>query len=161
MVGATRRFSVEEQELLQAARDALADLGRPGPTSRLLPPPDGQPDASLTFLRPIAIAVDRLRADPSFAETAGTEVRHDLPSGTLRHYVPAEPGAAWALDLGLLASGTTLAGSPPVPGLVSRALFRNDDEPEALAGRLIEGCTAALANAYDGMVTLRAELERC
>jgi hypothetical protein len=160
MVGAARLFSVEEQELLQAARDALTDADRPGPIARLLPKPDGEEDHALASLRSISIAVDMLRADPAFAETAGTEVRHRLPAGTLRHYVPAEPGGAWALNLAVLASGTTLTGIPPVPGVVSRRLFRVDADPHALAAALIEGCTTALTVAYDRMEALRAELER-
>jgi hypothetical protein len=160
MVGASRRFSGEELDLLETARDALADGGRPGSIARMLPPPEGNSDPALATLRTIATAVDRLRADLSFAENAGFDVDHRLPGGTLRHYVPGDPGAAWALDLTLIASGSAELASLPAPGSVSRVLFGVDAAPDDLVVALIEGCTTALATAYGRMEWLRDELDR-
>ena len=160
MVGAERRFGSDEQELLQVACDALTPGMRPGPVARLLPRDDTEADEVFTLLNIAAAAVDRLRNDPAFVESSGAQVRHRLPRGATSYYVPAEPGATWALNLALLTHGPWLQGAPPVVGLVSRMLFRPEDEPEEVAAALVDGATAALRAAYVCLASLSAELDR-
>ncbi len=161
MVQAKRRFDSEEQDLLQAARDALvAGPARGGSISRLLPEDDAIHDDILAQLRTVAAGVDRLRRGAAFLEATGADVRHALPRGGFSHYVPAEPGAAWALNLALLAQGSPFSTAPPPPGLISRAVFREDVEPEDLAADLSAGAASALANAYGVFESIDAELSR-
>ena len=159
MVGATRRFGPEEQALLEVARETLTlPAAAPGPIARIVA--TGSDDPVLGPLRALAAAVGRLRGDARFLEGEGTEVSHALPGGTYCHYLAAEPGGCWALNLALLAQGAQPAGAPPPPGLVSRVLFRSDLEPEDLAARLVAGANAATRDAYDRLVRLDPELGR-
>jgi hypothetical protein len=87
-------------------------------------------------------------------------VPHRLPLGMVSHYVPAEPGAAWALNLALLTRGPWPQGALPIAGLISRVLFRPEAEPEEFAAALIDGATAALTTAYARLDVLSAELDR-
>lgn len=161
MVGATRRFGAEDQALLAAARDALAaGAGRRGGIARAFPMADDEDDALLAPLQALAGAIDRLRGDAAFLEGAGGEVMHRLRGGTVGHYVPGAPGAAWALDLALLAAGSPFGAGMPVPGLASRALFRPDQEPEEIAAKLVEGVAFALDQGDRRLGQLAPEIAR-
>lgn len=147
MVSATKRFGAEQQNLLQVARDALEFSGSPGPIARLLPRDHADGEGPLAPLCVLAGAVDQLRGDPAYLEASGAEVRHRFPEGAVSHYVPAEPGATWALNLALLSRVTLRLGSPACPGLVSRQLFRTLESDE-LAVALVEGDATALEAGY-------------
>ena len=161
MVGATRRFGTEDQDLLDAARDALAiPAATPGPIGRVVLTAGLSDNLVLEPFRILVAAVDRLRGDAGFLEGEGTQVRHVLPGGTLSRYVPAERAGCWALNLALLAQGGQSAGAPAPPGLVSRALFRRDLEPEEIATYLHEDARAAWNNAFERITGLELELAR-
>ena len=161
MVGAEHRFSKGDRMLLDAARDAIARPGATsGPLSRCLAIETGLDEGLLHPLAEIAAAVDQLRDDADFLEMAGTEARYAVPGGAIRHYVPAEPGAAWALNLATLAERSLVAGLPPPPGLVSRGLFRSDADAEQLAYDLGDGAAVAFGAAYDLFEQLQPDLIR-
>lgn len=159
MVGATKRFVAEQQDLLQVARDALESGGRPGPIARLFPRDLADGNDPFVPLRVIASAVDQLRRDPAYLETSGAEVQYRLPGGAVGDFVPAEPGAAWALNLALLSRAALPPGHPICPGLVSRELLRTL-EPEEFAATLIEGAVAALEAGYAAFERSEPELTR-
>ena len=161
MVGATRRFDVEEYALLDAARDALANPAVTAePIARMITGGARSNDAVLEPLRTVAAALDRLRGDAAFLEGEGAEVRHTLPTGAFSHFVPAEPGGCWALNLALLCQGGQSVGVPAPPGLVSRTLFRSDLELEEIAVQLVTDASAAWSGTYDQLVRLKLELAR-
>jgi len=161
MVGATRRFGADEHALLDAARDALAapDTAS-GPIARRIPRGAGPGDPVVEPLQILARAVDRLRGDAGFVERSGDAVQLPLPGGTLSHYVPADPAGCWALNLALLGRGAQPAGTFSPPGLVSRALFRRDLEPDEIAVQLTEGARLAWSGAYHRLLGLEPELDR-
>ena len=135
MVGSARRFGPEEQALLEAARDVLAHpITVLGQLSTMVSSGAPSDNPVVEPVRAVAAAVDRLRREAGFLEGGRAEVRHALPGGTFSHFVPAEPGGCWALNLALLAQGAQAAAALPPPGQVSRALFRRDLEPEEIAG---------------------------
>ena len=161
MIGATHRFSKDDRMLLDAARDAIAQPGtKSGPLSRCLAIESGLDESLLRPLAVIAAAMDQLRDDAGFLEMAGTEARYAVPGGAIRHYVAAEPGAAWALNLATLAERSLVAGLPPPPGLVSRGLFRSDVDAEQLAYDLGDGAAVAFGAAYDLFEQLQPDLIR-
>lgn len=159
-VGANRRLGADDRDLLEAARDALAaPTSARGPVARILQEAVGPDSAVGEGLLGLAGVVDRLRRDPAFLEGGGNETRHTLPGGALRHFVPATPGAAWALNLALLSRAAGPLGLPAYPGLISRALFR-DAEPEDLAVALVGGAAAALEAGYALCARIEPELVR-
>ncbi|WP_242187037.1 hypothetical protein [Sphingomonas sp. CARO-RG-8B-R24-01] len=161
MLGATRRFGTEDQDLLDAARDALAiSSATPGPIGTVVAAASGSNHAVLEPLLIVAAAVDRLRGDAGFLEGSGHEVRLPLPRGTLTRYVAAAPAGCWALNLALLGAGAHAAGVPPPPGLASRASFRSGFEPEEIAGGLVRDAAAGWSGAYDRLSWLEPELAR-
>ena len=104
-VGEQRRFNADDQALLEAACDALAPPpSLAGPIGRAVDMEINVDDAVLGHLKVQVSAVDQLRNDPAFFEGVGNETSHQLPKGTFRHFVPSTPGAAWALNLAMLAS---------------------------------------------------------
>lgn len=160
MVGATQRFAAEELALLDAARDALARPAATGPIARRIARGAGPGDPVIEPLQILARAVDRLRGDAGFVESDGVEVHHDLPGGTLRRTIAADPAGGWALNLALLGRGVQPAGVSSPPGLVSRALFRGDLETDEIAVQLIAGGGAAWRGGYDRLLRLDPELAR-
>lgn len=161
MVGATRRFGEEEQSLLEAARDALAaGVGRQGRIARALPIGENDDNALLALLHGLAGAIDRLRSASAFAEAVGSESHLAMNGEILRRHVAPEPAGAWALDLALLAVGSPFAGGMPVPGLVSRALFRPELEPEEIVANLVDGVATALELGCGLLHQLGPELAR-
>lgn len=157
--GARRRFDADDQALLEAARDALAapPSGK-GAIARAIHIKVGVDDPVLASISVIVQAVDQLRRDPAFMEGAGEETTHILPHGTLRHFVPASPGAAWALNLALLAHQSS-SGIPPCPGFVSRQLFKAL-EPEEIAAALVAAAALALEGAYRLVERIEPQLVR-
>ena len=161
MVGATRRFGTEDQDLLDAAREALAtSAATPGPIGKVVGAASGSNPAVLVPVLIVAAAIDRLRGDAGFLEGSGDEMSLALPRGTLTRYVAAPPAGCWALNLALLGAGAHAAGVPPPPGLASRTSFRSDFEPEEIAGRLVEDAASAWSGAYDRLSWLKPELAR-
>ena len=161
MVGATRRFGADEHALLDAARDALAapDTAS-GPIATRIARGAGSGDPVVEPLQILARAVDQLRGDDGFVESEGVEVRHDLPGGTLRRTVAAEPAGGWALNFAPLGRGAQPAGTFSPPGLVSRTLFRRDLETNEIAVHLAEGARLAWSGGYDRLLGLEPELDR-
>ncbi len=160
MVGATRRFGAEEQALLGAAQDALANPPALGPVARVISGGGGSETPVLEPLLAIAGAVDRLRNDVGFRESEGANVYHALPRGTLSHHVSAEPGGCWALNLALVGRGAQSVGTLPPPGLMSRILFRGELDAEETASHLVDGARLAWSDAYNQLVRLEPQLER-
>ena len=161
MVRATLRFSAEELALLNVARDALAHPATgPGSIGKVVAAASRSDHAVLEPLQTLVAAIDRLRGDAGFIEGSGDEVRLALPRGTLARYVTAAPAGCWALNLALLSRGGQPVGVPAPPGLVSRALFRSDLEPEEIAVQLVAHASAAWRGAYDQLVRLEVELAR-
>ncbi|MDF0490960.1 hypothetical protein PX554_22815 [Sphingomonas sp. H39-1-10] len=107
----------------------------------------------------LASVIDQLRLDPAFAEDGGSEASVSLPGLPHRHFVAPDPGAAWALNLALLTAASPL-GRPPVAGLVSRALFRSDLEPEEIATALLQGVSSALAASFQRLEQIHVDLDR-
>ena len=161
MVGATRRFSAEEHALLDAARDALAHPpAAPGPIERIIGGADWADDSVLESLRRPCRRHRPAARRCGVPRGEGAEVGHALPRGTLSHYVPAEPAGCWALNLALLAQGAHRASLPAPPGMVSRALFRSDLDPEEIVGHLVDDARAAWHGAYSRLCLLEPELGR-
>lgn len=161
MTNAGHRFSVGEHALLDAARDAVCRFAFvPGPIAKCIGAEGWSDNITLRPLVALATAVDALRRDADFLEAAGTKTRLALPKGTIAHYVPAEPGATWALNLALLAQRSLITDAPPPAGLVSRALFRNDLDADQLASTLIDGAAQALETGYALFDVLEPELAR-
>ena len=159
-VGANRRLGSDDCDLLDVARDALREpAAMRGPIARALQGVAGPDSAVGEGLLVLAGVVDRLRGDPAFLEGGGVETRHTLPGGTLRHFVPAAPGAAWALNLALLGRAAVPLGLPACPGLISRRLFR-DAKPEELAVALVSDAAAALEAGYALFAWIEPELVR-
>ncbi|NIJ09343.1 DNA-binding transcriptional ArsR family regulator [Sphingomonas vulcanisoli] len=140
---ARRRFNEEQSALIEIADEALS-LAE-GPSGRIAQTLIDCGGHSLPLVQ-IARTVDRLRLDPDFAEAMGSEVRHAMPRGTFSHYVPAAPGAAWALNVALLLKGSPHAALP-APGLVGRTAFRPDLENEELCDELIGQAASAMNSA--------------
>lgn len=158
MVAATRRFSADEHALLHEARDAVSSA-QEGPLTRRI----GEAASGVQVTAPlmsVARAVDRLRESEAFVEGTGEDVFLPVPSGMFSHYVPAAPGATWALNLALLTPSSPLAAVLPVPGLATRMVFRLDAEPEECAADLVKAVTAALIAAADMIKRAHAELAR-
>lgn len=160
MVGARRRFGAKEHALLDATRDALASSAAAGPVEIIVARRAPSKHSLLEPLRVAACAVDQLRGDAGFLEAEGAEVRHTLPRGTLSRYVAPEPAGCWALNLALLARAATPLAAPPAAGLVSRALFRSEFDPEEIAARLVEDASAAWNGVYERLLRLEPELSR-
>lgn len=157
MLGAIRRFDTQALALLQAARRAGENEPR-SPTACLLATYASDDDL-LAPLCTLASTVDQLRGHPAFLEVMEREARH-IASHSFSHHVPPNPGAAWALNLMMLAQSGLPASMPWPPGLVSRALFHPDLEPEDIGLILIDNATAALTRAYSIMERLEGELTR-
>ncbi len=137
MVGASHRFDAAEMALLNAAQAALA--GDPadacGPLARALGFPRLAEDHPVYAMKSVVGAIDALSRDPAFAEGQGHDIELQLPGGSLRHFVTAEPSGTWALNLALL-------GRPPHPfpaltGIVARVVFKIGLEVEERAAALI------------------------
>jgi hypothetical protein len=158
-VGATRRFRNDELDLLDAARDALSGGGH-GPISRALNDRGSGTMPALEALDVIARAVDTLRGDAAFQETTGREIHHTLPGGTFSHFVSADPGATWALNLAMLARNSALARTSVAPGMAGRILFRADLEPAELASELASRAARALEEGGDAFDQISLEWER-
>ncbi|PZU05967.1 MAG: hypothetical protein DI605_20355 [Sphingomonas sp.] len=158
--GATRRFDAENLRSLDAAVDALTKPPSVnGPITQLLGSSMDIDAAVVGHLFHLASAIDELRRNPAFAEISGEDTCLPLPGGALRRFVPAAPGAAWALNQALLARATPSAPPIACPGLISRQLFR-DLEPEEILATLIEGAVAALENSYGLFERIGPELTR-
>lgn len=165
MVGSTRRFDAEDRALLEAALEAAREaLAHPitavCPIAKVVAAGVRSENVALDPLRILAATIDRLRGDASFLEGSGDAVRLALPRGTLTHYVAAAPAGCWALNLALLGAGAHAPGLPLPPGMVSRATFRSDLEPEEIAGRVVENAAAGWSGAYDRLSWLEPELTR-
>ena len=161
MVVAARRFGTEDQALLDAARNVIAHPGKShGPIGKVVAAASAPDNVVLEPLRSLAAAIDRLRDDPGFLEGSGDAVRLALPRSTLTRYAPAEPAACWALNLALLAHGVQPAGGPSPAGLVSRASFRSDVEPDEIASRVVDDSTAGWTATYNRLLRLEPELAR-
>ena len=158
MMGATGRFNGEQQSLVHEASDAAASPPG-GPIARSIA--EAADDAPVVGpLMMLARAVDCLRGSDAFLEAAGEDVFLPVPGGAFSHYVPAVPGATWALNLALLTSASPFARVLPVSGLTKRALCRADAEPDELAAELIATVTAALGAGCEVLEQLHAELAR-
>ena len=158
MVVATHRFGTRQLDLLARARDALVDAGSAREPA-VINDPDVE-DLPAQTLATLAVAIEGLRSDADFVEGQGSEVRHALPNGTLSHYVAAEPGGCWALNLALLTANVQPSLTLPSAGLLSRALFRNDLEPDEIEPNLIERAGAALNRTYMSLCRLDRQLSR-
>ncbi|WP_010219683.1 hypothetical protein [Sphingomonas sp. PAMC 26621] len=155
MVGATHRFGTEQLDLLARARAALVEAiasvsaNEPEVDEPATPP-----------LAPLVMAIERLRGDADFLEGQGGVVHHALPRGTLNHYVAAEPGGCWALNLALLSAGVQPPLALPSVGLISRALFRADLEAGEIEVRLIETAGAACDRTYATLCRMNEHIAR-
>ncbi|GHH26819.1 hypothetical protein GCM10008023_41880 [Sphingomonas glacialis] len=158
MVAATHRFGTTQLDLLARARDALVDAGSARERA-VIDDPDVE-DLPAQSLATLAVAIEGLRNDADFVEGQGSEVRHALPNGTLSHYVAAEPGGCWALNLALLTANVQPSLTLQSAGLVSRALFRNDLEADEIEPHLIERAGAAHNRTYMTLCRLDGQLSR-
>ncbi len=158
MVAATHRFGTTQLDLLARARDALVDAGSAREPA-VINDPDVE-DLPAQSLATLAVAIEDLRSDADFVEGQGSEVRHALSNGTLSHYVAAEPGGCWALNLALLTAKVQPSLTLPSAGLVSRALFRNDLEADEIEPHLIERAGAAHNRTYMTLCRLDGQLSR-
>lgn len=161
MVGAARRFSVQDRALLDAAHDALAQPAMAlGSIGRRIAAVSSSDDAALEPLRAMTAAVERLRGDCDFLEGEGSEMSHVLPGGTLRRYVPAKPAGCWALNLALMSQGVQPVGVISPPGMGSRRLFRADIEDGEIAAQLVNDGSGAWRGAYGRILRMEQELAR-
>ena len=89
MVGATRRFDIEQRALLNVALDALEDgpYPRSGPMARALDLAAIDDDHPLSVIRPVITAIDKLSGDVGSVEAQGAGSELCLPAGTLRRFV--------------------------------------------------------------------------
>lgn len=157
---ATRRLGSADSALLDVALDALrAPASGKRQIARAVLAGGAADEPALKGLGIVASAIEHLRADPAFMEGAGDEVRYALPGGTLAHFVPAPPGAAWALNLAMLARRPPLGSPVPCIGLASRQLFRAF-EPEEIATALVDGAAEAVATGYGLFERIEPELRR-
>lgn len=154
MVDAETRFGTADLALLEVAGGALA-APVAGPVTAALGPDSGM------MLTTVAGAVDRLRVVPDFLEAEDGGLVRPLAGAPVRHRVASpSPGAAWALNLAMLADSRVTGGAPPPIGIVSRALFHGLADADAVAGQLMTDAVSAGERTYRRLLILNDELAR-
>ena len=142
MVDAVGVFDESDRALLAHAEDVL----------------DTVPHAALMTPATLIALVTRLRADPQFAEGRGETATRMVGGRAVSHFVAAEPGGCWSLNVTLAARRKTFAISPT--GLFTRALFKRDLNPDDIEGLVLDQLAISIDSASRRFATLERTLTR-
>ena len=142
MVDAVGVFDESDRALLAHAEDVL----------------DTVPHAALMTPATLIALVTRLRADPQFAEGRGETATRMVGGRAVSHFVAAEPGGCWSLNVALAARRKTFAIAPT--GLFTRALFKRDIEPDEIEGLVLDQLAISIDSASRRLATLERTLTR-
>lgn len=140
MVGASSRFSADQQELLTAAGDLLP-----------LAPIENVAEVAAWLASYLA----RLRCDERFAESSGEHVSMHFPVGRWDTYRPPQPAACWAAGLALQAHHFPVQIPP---GTIDRLQFRLDVEHEERVLGLVDGWARELRRSETGLLSAHIQL---
>ena len=138
MVDAVGVFDEPDRALLAHAEDAL----------------DTVPHAALMTPAALISLVTRLRADPQFAEGRGETATRMVGGRAVSHFVAAEPGGGWSLNVALAARRMAPTG------LFARALFRRDLEPDEIEGLVLDQLVISIDSASRRLAALERALTR-
>ena len=142
MVDAVGVFDESDRALLAHAEDVL----------------DTVPHAALMTPATLLALVTRLRADPQFAEGRGETATRMVGGRAVSHFVAAEPGGCWSLNVALAARRKTFAIAPT--GLFTRALFKRDLNPDEIEGLVLDQLAISIDSASRRLATLERTLTR-